>query len=177
LSLRLTFAASLCITLALPAGVAAQSAEEEAFARAHLEALQERSFRNGREYCGFFGRDKTGKMVAVKARPGSEDECTAYWPHPRITVFASYHTHGIWDGVSDSEVPSVQDVEGDMADGIDGYLSTPGGRFWFIDGETGVSRQLCGERCLLTDHRYNAEVEGVVPEVLTLEELKERQSD
>jgi hypothetical protein len=175
--LRLTAVAWLCVALALPAVAAAQSAEEVAFARAHLEALQERSFRNGREYCGFFGRDKTGKMVAVKARPGTEDECTAYWPHPRISVFASYHTHGIWDGVSDSEVPSVQDVEGDMADGIDGYLSTPGGRFWFIDGETGVSRKLCGERCLLTDHRYDSEVEGVVPEVITLEELKERQSD
>ena len=173
---RLTVAL-VVLTLALPAGVAAQTPEEAAFARAHLEALQERSFRNGREYCGFFGRDKTGKMVAVKARPGSEAECTAYWPHPRITVFASYHTHGIWDGISDSEVPSVEDVEGDMADEIDGYISTPGGRFWFIDGDTGVSRQLCGERCLLTDHRYDSRAEGEVPEVLTLEELKERQGD
>lgn len=155
----------------------AQTSEEIAFARAHLDALQKRSLRSGREYCGFFGRDQSGRIVAVKARPGSDTTCVAYWPHPRIRVFASYHTHGVWDGVSDGEVPSVEDVEGDMADGIDGYVSTPGGRFWFIDGEAGTARQVCGEGCLLSDPDYDRDAEGPVPDVLTLDELKARQGE
>ena len=31
------------------------------------------------------------------------------------------------------ELPSTGDLESDMDEGVDGFLSTPGGRFWFID--------------------------------------------
>jgi hypothetical protein len=163
--------------LAPPWGAAAQTAEELAFARGYLAALQERSFRSGREYCGFFGYDRTGRMVAVKPRPGGAATCTAYWPHARIRVFASYHTHGVWDRYSDGEVPSVEDLESDMEDAIHGYVSTPGGRFWFIDGTKGTARQVCGPGCLPTDPGFVPEPDGSVPETLTLDALKARQGD
>ena len=168
--------AALALALALPAvGASAQTAEELAFARTHLGQLQARSLRTGREYCGFFGYDGTGRLVAVKARPGGAASCTAIWPHPRIRVFASYHTHGAWDADADGEVPSVEDMQGDMADGIHGYLSTPGGRFWFIDGPKGVARQICGPGCLAIDPAYPAD--EAIPERLTLEALKARQGE
>ena len=177
---RLTYrrAAALALALVLPpAGAMAQTDEELAFARAHLERLQLRSFRTGREYCGFFGYDPKGRLVAVKARPGGAASCTAVWPHARIRVFASYHTHGAWDEYTDGEVPSVEDMQGDMADGIHGYISTPGGRFWFIDGPMGVAQQVCGQGCLATDPAFEPEPEGSVPEMLTLEALKARQGE
>lgn len=155
----------------------APQAGEIAFARAYLSQLQVRSFRSGREYCGFFGYDETGRMVAVKPRPGGAASCTAIWPHRRIRVFASYHTHGVWDGYSDGEVPSVEDLEGDMEDGIHGYISTPGGRFWLLDGPLGTARQVCGAGCLPTDPDFVPEPEGSVPVTLTLDELRVRQGD
>jgi hypothetical protein len=171
-------AAALALALVLPhAGAMAQTDEELAFARDHLDGLQLRSFRTGREYCGFFGYDPKGRLVAVKARPGSAASCTAIWPHARIRVFASYHTHGAWDEYTDGEVPSVEDMQGDMADGIQGYISTPGGRFWFIDGPSGVARQICGQGCLATDPAFRPEADEPVPETLTLEALKLRQGD
>lgn len=158
-------------------GADAQTAEELAFARGYLSALQKRSFRSGREYCGFFGYDRKGRMVAVKPRPGGAATCTAYWPHERIRVFASYHTHGVWDGYSDGEVPSVEDLESDMGDGIHGYVSTPGGRFWFIDGPLGVAWQICGSGCLPVDPGFVPDPGGSVPAMLTLDALKARQGD
>lgn len=167
-------AVALAVALS-PAVALGQTDEELAFARAHLDQLQVRSFRTGREYCGFFGYDGTGRLVAVKARPGGANSCTAIWPHPRIRVFASYHTHGAWDAYSDGEVPSVEDIQGDRADGIHGYISTPGGRFWFVDGPNGVARQICGQGCLATDPAYQPE--EIIPEVISLEDLKTRQGD
>jgi len=156
---------------------AAQTAEEVAFAKAYLDRLQERSFQNRREYCGFFGYDTKGRLVAVKPRAGASASCTSYWPGDHIRVFASYHTHGAWDKVSDGEVPSVQDMEGDMADAIHGYISTPGGRFWFIDGVAGTARQICGPGCLRSDPAFRPEPAGSVPESLTLDSLRARQAE
>ena len=166
----------LTLLLALDCSAAfAQSPEEIEFARDYLNRLQERSFRSGREYCGFFGYDADGSLVAIKPRSGASASCTAYWPRAAIDVFASYHTHGSWDKYSDGEVPSVEDITSDMEDEIDGYLSTPGGRFWFIDGKKGIARQICGPGCLASDPNFRQEPAGSIPEKLTLEELEIRQ--
>jgi hypothetical protein len=160
-----------------PVGGTAQTHEELAFARAYLGDLQHRSFRSGREYCGVFGYDRKGRIVAVKPRSGGSASCTAIWPHARIRVFASYHTHGIWDSGYDSEVPSVEDLETDMEDGMHGYISTPGGRLWFIDGPKGIARLICGPGCLPVDPAFEPEPDGSVPGLLTLKALKARQGD
>lgn len=169
----------LAAWLAVSTAVAAvgQTQEEIAFAKAYLDRLQERSIRNDREYCGFFAYDRKGKLVAVKPRAGTEASCTSYWPRVDVRVFASYHTHGAWDKISDGEVPSVIDIQSDMADGLHGYISTPGGRLWFVDGPAGTARMLCGHGCLATDPNYHDEREGHVPETLTLQELRIRQGD
>ena len=166
-----------CVLLLLAGPLAAQTPEEADFAKEYLGKLQERSFRNHREYCGFFGYDANDQIVAAKPRSGEAASCTSYFPNKRIRVFASYHTHGGWDEGSDGEIPSVLDVEGDMENETDGFVSTPGGRLWHIDGETGVSRQVCGRGCLPMDPSFQREPIGSVPKRITLERLKIRQQD
>ena len=173
---RTALSLTICMVAAF-GPVNAQTAEEIAFARDYLDQLQARSFRSGREYCGFFGYDRKGKLVAVKPRPGDATSCVSYWPRGEIDVIASYHTHGSWDKYSDGEVPSVEDVTSDMEDDIDGYISTPGGRLWFVNGETGQSHQICGRECLSSDPNFKPEPAGSVPNQLTLKELRVRQSD
>ena len=51
-------------------------------------------------------------------------------------LIASYHTHDALDPAepdANFELPSSDDLISDSEEGVDGYLSTPGGRFWFID--------------------------------------------
>jgi hypothetical protein len=38
-----------------------------------------------------------------------------------------------------------------MAFGTDGYVSTPRGRLWHIDGRTGTVTLVCGPGCLPSD--------------------------
>jgi hypothetical protein len=42
---------------------------------------------------------------------------------------------------------------GDMEEGVNGYVATPGGRFWYIDGDRGVATQICGPGALGGIHR------------------------
>lgn len=168
----------IVMAMALLAGPgAAQTPQEVALAKATLGALQFRSFRVAREHCGYLGRLADGALVAAKPRVGDFYSCVTRWPHERIEVFASYHTHSTWHEDADSEVPSVQDVEGDMADGIDGYISTPGGRLWFVDGQSGAMRQICGVGCLPVDPGFRPEPPGSVPEAMTLDELRARHGE
>jgi hypothetical protein len=171
----LTGSLSLLLTVLSGTQSSAQTEQEIAFARDYLNNLQARSFRNDREYCGFFGYDRTGKLVAVKPRAGDANSCVAYWPRGSIDVVASYHTHGAWDKLSDGEVPSVEDVESDIADEIDGYISTPGGRLWFVDGDKWVAHLVCGRDCLASDPDFRSEPEGSIPDRFSLKALRRRQ--
>ncbi|KMW58716.1 hypothetical protein AIOL_003695 [Candidatus Rhodobacter oscarellae] len=74
-------------------------------------------------------------------------------------------------------MPSVSDVLADMEEGLDGYLSTPGGRFWFIDGQTGVSRQLCGLGCLPQDPDFAPGLHGTISKRYTLGQLEARENE
>ena len=82
--------------------------------------------------------------------------CQPDIPPAGWTLIASYHTHGAYDPRADSEVPSPGDVEADFQEGVNGYVSTPGGRFWRIDAAHGVADMICGEGCLAVDPTYTA---------------------
>jgi hypothetical protein len=166
---------ALVLALAvLPGMAAAQDAAEIAFARAVLSQLQAPSFASNREYCGTIGETEDGRLVASKPRRGGRDGCRPSDPRDAVEVFASFHTHAGFDAGADSELPSVEDVLSDMDEGLDGYLATPGGRFWFIDGQSGTVRQLCGLGCLPQDPDFVPGVWGPIRKRYSLGELERR---
>ena len=126
-----------------------------AFARAQLAAIQPRSFADRVELCGMIAQDADGNLSSREVIVGHEATCDiSYFTFRNRLPVATYHTHGGFDPRYDSEVPSLIDVQGDMASGMDGYVATPGGRLWHIDPQTGTSRQLCGAGCLPVDPRH-----------------------
>lgn len=162
------------VSLAVVPSVQAQSAEEIAFAQAHLDQVQEASLRRNREFCGLYAYDQDGKLVATPARRGRKASCVPRDADADLEVFASYHTHGAYDENYENEVPSVEDVESDIEDDTYGFIATPGGRLWFVDKDTGVSRQLCGLGCLRSDPDFERDWEYPVKESYTLDDLVDR---
>lgn len=165
----------LGLVLASPAS--AQSAAEVAFARQVLAGIQGNSFDANREYCGIIGLDADGRLVASRPRKGRTDSCKPRDPRDAVEFIASYHTHGGFDEWADSEVPSTDDVLADMEEGLDGYLATPGGRLWFIDGQQGIARQICGVGCMPSDPDFEPEVFGLVKQRYTLSDLDRREDE
>lgn len=149
----------------------AQSAEEIRFAKAWLNSLQQISFEENREYCGYLGRTADGRFAATRARKGQEDSCYMRWSS-KIDIFASYHTHGGFDPDHYNEIPSTDDLRGDYADGVNGYVATPGGRLWFIDGQRRTARQICSIGCLQQDPEFIAGVDGPIPKVLRYSDIE-----
>ena len=141
--------------------LAAQDAAETALARETLAALQTLSFAKGREFCGFIGYDAQGVLQATRAVQGDEATCLAELPED-LAVTASYHTHGGFDPDYFGEIPSDIDVEGDAALWINGYVSTPGGRFWFVDTRAMEVRLLCGLSCLPMAPDYRKGANGLI---------------
>ena len=94
---------------------------------------------------------------------------------PGMDVVSSWHTHAAWARGYDGEVPSIQDVEGDMRQGIkNGWVGTPGGRLWHVDGRTGDMRQVCGRAACPEDPGLLPEEHGPVSEAYTLDGLYAR---
>ena len=174
---RLTTGLSLLLALAAPAPFAtAQDAEEVAFVKEFFRELQALSIRDNREYCGYFGFDANGDMVATKPKRGRQDSCEAPEPPADWDLFDSYHTHGAYHVDADTEVPSEGDMRADAEEGVDGYIATPGGRLWFIDtsGRIVRARMLCGRNCLLSDRAFR---DGAFPRprrTYTLRTITER---
>ena len=158
---------ALPLTVLLLAAPAAPSAAQEgalvATAKGVLAQLQARSFAAGREICGLIVRTPRGTYRAIPPRMGSSDGCTPR-DDPRIDgeVVASFHTHGDFDPGMDSEVPSLEDLRADRAEGIVGFVSTPGGRLWLVDGPRGRVRLLCGVGCLPRDPAFRAGLTGPI---------------
>ena len=96
--------------------------------RAVLAQLQPISIAENVEYCGYIGFDDEGTLTATKATQGDTGSCLADEPDDLAVIVASYHTHGGYSSDYFNEVPSADDIEGDEAEGIDGYVATPGGR-------------------------------------------------
>lgn len=144
------------------------------FAVSFLNSIQARSIRERREYCGYFVLTATGQIEATPPRPGTFAGCNM--PAPRVGqgIIASYHTHGAYGPGYDNEVPSTVDLESDFDFGIDGYVSTPGGRVWLVDFQTRSTRQLCGPRCVFTDPAFITDVSDTIQPTYTLTTLQQR---
>ncbi|MEM9756624.1 MAG: DUF4329 domain-containing protein [Pseudomonadota bacterium] len=166
--------AALSLVPAASRPSAAQSIEEWQYVQALLRNLNPLSITYNREVCGYILRNPDGRIASTKWNWGTEASCYI-GPVPRgVDVLSSWHTHAAWAPNYDSEVPSTVDVESDMAARVNGWVSTPGGRLWFVDGETGFIRQVCGRDCLPSDPNFFPEEHGPVAKTYTLRELRVR---
>lgn len=171
LLLRLA-SAGFCV---LGSFASAQTADEISFAKSVLIPLQAKSFANNTEYCGFFAYDGTGAMVHSRIIQGDAASCYSKPPKDRSwTTFASFHTHGAYLEGYYNELPSTNDIETDMADEIGGYIATPGGRLWYVDGMTGTVKLLCGLECLPQDDNFVIGSDGKILEFYTLKDIYKR---
>ena len=106
---------------------ASQCAQEVALVRSLFAQLQPISIQTSAGYCGLIGFDAFGALIATRAERGYAANCAIQGQGRIEVVTASYHTHGAFLTDFFNELPSVTDVEGDEADGIEGYIATPGG--------------------------------------------------
>lgn len=148
-----------------------QTELEIAFAKATLDALQNKSFDKNREYCGYIGLDAEDAYVASRPKKGRKGSCRPKGAAIGFRVLASYHTHGAFYEDYDSETPSSDDLLADIEEGVDGYVATPGGRVWFTNGTTEVAILLCGEDCITADPNYDPKDEPNIEPQYTLPEL------
>lgn len=137
-------------------------AAEIALVRQRLERVQRQSFRGDREYCGYLGRTRSGRLVVTRMRRGQRNGCTPPLPQRGLTLLASIHTHGAYARDVPAEFPTTLDIDSDAAEGVNGYIGTPGGRLWFIDSAARVAYQLCGPGCLPQDPHFHAGDDGVI---------------
>jgi hypothetical protein len=159
------------------AGVArAQDPAELAVARAVLLQLQPRSFAEDREYCGYIGRLPDGSLTATEVTRGDDYSCLSRGDESRfVDVVASFHTHAGFSAAADSEVPSSDDMIGDLEEGTSGYIATPGGRLWYIDGPRGVAVQVCGLGCMGQDPGFVPGDAGPIAQRYTLQQIQARE--
>lgn len=148
--------------------------ELDIFAAEHLATIQPLSFRDRAEYCGLFGFDAAGNLVATAAKRGKRDSCEPEVGPPDLEVLASYHTHGAYSPDSDTETPSEFDLIGDIDEDIDGYVATPCGRLWVNLVEEQLSVLLCGPGCLPADPAFRECPATLPASEYTVEELRDR---
>ncbi|WP_224816275.1 DUF4329 domain-containing protein [Hasllibacter sp. MH4015] len=154
----------------------AQDAAELAAARAVLLQLQPRSFAENVEYCGYIGRMPDGRLMATEVSRGDSFGCLSRADESRfVEIVASFHTHAGFDRSALSEVPSSDDVMGDHAEGVNGYVATPGGRLWYIDGARQVATQICGLGCMGQAPGFIPGDEGPIASRYTLAEIRARE--
>lgn len=164
--------ALICFAFSIGASpLLADSKAEIALMKEVFAEIQPLSFKRNREYCGYIGYDFDGNLVASEARRGRKSSCRPRDPENIEVIIASYHTHGAYNGDEGSEVPSVEDMEGDQAEGIDGYVATPGGRFWYVDSEDMVISQICGVGCLDQDPDFEPHLGAGIEDSYTYDEL------
>ena len=154
---RLTTLATLSLALTLCLHTAARAEEDpwenltyerlDEVAESALDRAQELSLRNNREYCGYIAFDGADRLRFTNPLKGDIESCAPPEVPESWELIASYHTHGALDPNDldvTFELPSSADLTSDMEEGVDGYLATPGGRFWFIDTIDEVIIQLGG---------------------------------
>lgn len=170
--MRKTILAGLA-ALALPAAADAEpgfTASERALVTVLFTALQPRSIAEDVEFCGYIYRDSRGRLRATGPVSGDEESCTAPWPE-HGTPLASWHTHGGFDVDMWNEVPSARDLQADNFEGVDGWVATPGGRLWHVDGAEMVATLVCGPACLPGDADYDAATTGRIGTRYSLDDL------
>ncbi|GAB5449454.1 DUF4329 domain-containing protein [Gymnodinialimonas sp.] len=168
------FAAAMLPLTASP--TVAQDAAELAAARGVLLQLQPRSFAENLEYCGYIGRLPDGRLTATEVTRGDTWGCLSRADESRfVEIVASFHTHAGFDRAADSEVPSTDDMNGDIAEQVNGYVATPGGRLWYIDYRRAVATQVCGLGCMGQDPDFIPGDAGPIAQRYTLQELQRRE--
>mgnify|MGYP001029415348 CR=1 FL=1 len=149
----------------------AQSVAETNYVMALMESMNALSVRFDREVCGYILRAPDGTYSSTKVSWGGNASCASLPLEAGMNAVSSWHTHAAWARGYDGEVPSIQDVQGDMSQGTNGWVGTPGGRLWFVDGTTGTMRQVCSRDCLPVDPNFYPEEYGPVARRYTLDEL------
>ena len=164
----------ICLALAMPAGpVQAQSRDEHDYVVALFRQMQPLSFAKEVEVCGSITRDETGALGHTGPFAGTEDSC-AIGKTPRgQTAIASWHTHGLFLPGYYNELPSGADVDSDHGAGVNGWVATPGGRLWFVDGERKLVKQMCGAGCLPVSPGYEP-IEGKIAKGYDFDDLMAR---
>ncbi len=165
---------ALIVSLFLALPSYAQSVQETELVHALFRGMNPQSIEHNREVCGYIVLSPSGQLEVSKASWGGEASCATLPVPPGYTILSSWHTHAAWGRGYDGEVPSTIDVEGDMRLGINGWVATPGGRLWFINGQTGFMYQVCGRECLPTDPNFFPEEHGPVEKQYTLAQLRRR---
>lgn len=161
-------------TLLTTSAAQAQDARELAYVRGLMESMNQLSVRFNREVCGFILQDADGNFTSTKVSWGGEASCASLPLEAGQRAVSSWHTHAAWGLGYDGEVPSIQDIEGDMRFGVNGWVATPGGRLWYVNGTTGTMVQACGRDCLPMDPNFYPEEHGPVSETYTLDGLYTR---
>jgi Domain of unknown function (DUF4329) len=147
------------------------------FAASHLDTVQEKSFKDGHEYCGLIFYNRAGELKVSKEKKGQIDSCVPDDVSEEFNIIASYHTHGSANLDADTEVPSYDDLDADIEEGINGYIATPGGRLWLNNAKIQKSIMLCGKGCLKADSRF-VECMAIFPEKeYTLDSLVSREEN
>jgi len=145
------------------------------FAMSILDGIQTISAEQQTEYCGLIAYYPDGTLYGTEPQKGTRNSCIVDLEiDAQLTVIASYHTHGGYAENADSEVPSLEDLEGDIKDGIDGYIGTPGGRVWFNSHQDKRAYLLCGIDCITSDKNF-VECYGFLPaNSYTIKTLRKR---
>jgi len=111
--------------------------------------------------------------MATAPHRGEENSCTPQEPPEDFNYVGSYHTHGAFSVDADSELPSLEDMQADIEEDVDGFIATPGGRIWHIDTIDDIARMVCDRNCVLADPNFDESVLEPVERTYTLEQLKE----
>lgn len=165
------FRNSFLALMVLPNVILAQSVDEEALMRATFADLNPLSIQENVEYCGYLGFTGDGELAVSAPTRGDTSSCLADEPMNLELIVASYHTHAGFSPDYSSELPSGTDMEGDEAEGIDGWVATPGGRLWYIDSVDMETWQICGVGCLPSDPNFIAGDLGVIERSYAYDDL------
>ncbi len=114
------------VVLALAPSAIAQDQAEVDFVTEFFNELQPKSIAENTEYCGYFGIDENDNFIATIPTKGDTDSCLADEPPWDMDIIASYHTHGAYGIDFDSELPSSNDLDADIAEELDGYRRRTG---------------------------------------------------
>lgn len=147
-------------------------ASDIALIKNRLAPLQHLSFAARYEYCGYLGRLPDGTTAFTEMLRGGHNGCTPRMPARGLTLVASLHTHGAYDPNVPAEFPTVLDMESDRREGVNGYISTPGGRLWYIDSHAMIATQLCGPGCLPQDPDFHAGDDGEIAAQYSIRQLR-----
>ncbi|MGB6229845.1 MAG: DUF4329 domain-containing protein [Litorimonas sp.] len=148
--------------------------EEIEYVKRVLTPVQEMSLEEGLEFCGFIGLDENGEFATGLTTRGEAHFCEPvfnYFDYD-FHVLANYHTHGSSSVEHETETPSFVDMYATHLAGQDGYVVTPGGRLWYMDGQAITAELLCGARCMPFDPDHVDDFDFEVGDVFDTDEFE-----